>query len=290
MAIIFSYILVVLIWGSSWITISYQYGIVPDELSVSYRFFIASMCLFALKIFKKEKITIEKTNYPMIILMGATMFCFNYLFTYYGMHYVASGLAAILFSLMVVFNAFFERIFFDSKIEKRIVLAAIVGIIGLTLLFWYDLESYVNADERIIGILWLLVAVVISSLGNMAAIVNIKRNIPIVTANAHAMLWGAIISFLLALILDKPIVFETKPTYVISLLYLSIAASALTFGCYLMLIKEIGSTRTAYTTLLFPIVALAISTAVGEYTWALHSFLGVVLILYGTWLALPKKN
>jgi len=290
MAIIFSYILVVLIWGSSWITISYQYGTVPDELSVSYRFFIASMCLFALKIFKKEKITIEKSNYSMIILMGATMFCFNYLFTYYGMHYVASGLAAILFSLMVVFNAFFERIFFDSKIERRIVLAAIVGVIGLTLLFWYDLESYVDTDERIIGILWLLVAVVISSLGNMTAIVNIKRNIPIVTANAHAMLWGAIISFLLALILGKPMVFETEITYVVSLLYLSIAASALTFGCYLMLIKEIGSTRTAYTTLLFPIVALVISTAVGEYKWALHSFFGVVLILYGTWLALPKKN
>ncbi len=125
---------------------------------------------------------------------------------------------------------------------------------------------------------------------SIATVNRFRRNIPIVTANAHAMLWGAIISFLLALILGKPIVFETEIKYVISLLYLSIAASALTFGCYLMLIKEIGSTRTAYTTLLFPIVALAISTAVGEYTWALHSFLGVVLILYGTWLALPKKN
>ena len=75
----------------------------------------------------------------------------------------------------------------------------------------------------------------------------------------------------------------------ISLLFLSVAASAITFGCYLMLIKEIGSTRTAYTTLLFPVVALSISTIIGEYAWTIYSFTGVLLILFGTWLALPKK-
>lgn len=289
MTITLSYILVVIIWGSSWIAITYQYGVVSDELSVSYRFFIASLCLFLLNLIKKERIGIDPANYPMIILSGSSMFCFNYLFTYYGMHSVVSGLAAILFSLMVVCNAFFERLFFGRIIEKRIIIATIIGIIGLFLIFFLEIQNQINAEDTFIGIIWLLIAVIISSLGNMTAIVNINRGIPIITANAHAMLWGSIISFLLALILNKPIVFSSDPSYVISLLFLSVAASAITFGCYLMLIKEIGSTRTAYTTLLFPVVALFISTIIGEYAWTIYSFTGVLLILFGTWLALPKK-
>ena len=224
----------------------------------------------------------------MIILMGSSMFCFNYLFTYYGMHDVVSGLAAILFSLMVVSNAFFEKLFFGKIIENRIIAAAIIGVIGLILIFFTEINKQANNMDTIYGVSWLLIAVIISSLGNMSAIVNINRGIPIIKANAHAMMCGSIISFVVAIILGKPIVFDINPSYIISLIYLAIAASAVTFVCYLILIREIGSTRTAYTSLLFPVVALIISTMTGEYSWSLYSLIGVIFILFGTWLALPK--
>ena len=289
MPISFLYVLIILIWGSSWIAITYQYGIVSEELSVAYRFFIASMALFAYAFFKQEQLRIKLTYYPMIVLMGVSMFCLNYLFTYYGMNYVASGLAAVLFSLIVIFNAFFERIFFAKAIENRVMLAAIIGITGIIFMFWPELKDLENSDNSITGGLWLFTAVIIASLGNMTAVINTSKNLPIVTINAHAMLCGSLLSFVLAIMLNKPIVFETSLSYVISLFYLSIAASAITFGCYLMLIKKIGSTRTAYITLLFPVVALIISTLVGEYQWTVYAMFGVILILFGTWLALPKK-
>ena len=114
----FLFALVTLIWGSSWIAITYQYGAVSEELSVAYRFFIAAIFLFSYALIKKEQLRINLSHYPMIILMGSSMFCLNYLFTYYGMNYVESGLAAVLFGLIVIFNAFFERIFFGKIIEK----------------------------------------------------------------------------------------------------------------------------------------------------------------------------
>ena len=283
------YLLIILIWGSSWIAITYQYGIVSEELSVAYRFFIPSMALFAYAFFKGDKLQIKLSYYPMIFLMGSTMFCFNYLFTYYGMNYVVSGLAAVLFSLIVIFNALFERIFFDKKIEKRILVAAIIGIIGIIFLFWPELKNIKNSNQSIIGGLWLFAAVIIASLGNMTAIINTNKDLSIVIINAHAMLCGSILSFMIGLVLKRPIIFEFTSSYIISLLYLSIAASAITFGCYLMLIKKIGSTRTAYITLLFPVVALVISTLIGEYQWTIYAIFGVLLILAGTYLALPKK-
>ena len=222
--------------------------------------------------------------------MGSSMFCLNYLFTYYGMNYVASGLAAVLFGLIVIFNAFFERIFFGKIIENRIIVATIIGILGIILMFWPELQDLSNTRKSIIGALWLFSAVVISSLGNITAVINTNTNIPIVTINAHAMLCGSFLCLILALIMNKPITFEITFSYIASLLYLSIAASAITFGCYLELIKRIGSTRTAYTTLLFPVVALIISTIVGEYTWNIFALFGVALVFIGTWLALPKKQ
>jgi drug/metabolite transporter (DMT)-like permease len=104
------------------------------------------------------------------------------------------------------------------------------------------------------------------------------------------MLCGSFLCLILALVMNKPITFEITFSYITSLLYLSIAASAITFGCYLELIKRIGSTRTAYTTLLFPVVALIISTIVGEYSWNIFALFGVGLVFIGTWLALPKKQ
>ncbi|MDG1713136.1 MAG: DMT family transporter, partial [Woeseiaceae bacterium] len=118
----FLFALVTLIWGSSWIAITYQYGAVSEELSVAYRFFIAAIFLFSYALIKKEQLRINLSHYPMIIIMGSSMFCFNYLFTYYGMNYVASGLAAVLFGLIVIFNAFFERVFFGKIIENRIIM------------------------------------------------------------------------------------------------------------------------------------------------------------------------
>ncbi|MDB2544756.1 DMT family transporter [Woeseiaceae bacterium] len=283
------YLLIILIWGSSWIAITYQYGIVSEELSVAYRFLIASMALFAYAFFKGDKLQIKLSYYPMIFLMGSTMFCLNYLFTYYGMNYVVSGLAAVLFSLIVIFNALFERLFFAKKIERRILVAAIIGIIGIVFLFWPELKNLQKSNQSIIGGLWLFAAVIIASLGNMTAIINTNKDLSIVIINAHAMLCGSILSFMIGLVLKRPIIFEFTSSYIISLLYLSIAASAITFGCYLMLIKKIGSTRTAYITLLFPVVALVISTLIGEYQWTIYAIFGVLLILAGTYLALPKK-
>ena len=283
------YLLIILIWGSSWIAITYQYGIVSEELSVAYRFLIASMALFAYAFFKGDKLQIKLSYYPMIFLMGSTMFCLNYLFTYYGMNYVVSGLAAVLFSLIVIFNALFERLFFAKKIERRILVAAIIGIIGIVFLFWPELKNLQKSNQSIIGGLWLFAAVIIASLGNMTAIINTNKDLSIVIINAHAMLCGSILSFMIGLVLKRPIIFEFTSSYIISLLYLSIAASAITFGCYLMLIKKIGSTRTAYITLLFPVVALVISTLIGEYQRTIYAIIGVLLILAGTYLALPKK-
>ena len=284
------YAAVVLIWGSTWAVIPYQLGVVAEEMSVAYRFALASLALFIYAAATGRQLRIPRAYYPMIVITGSLMFSMNYLFTYFAINYVTSGLVAVAFSMLVVANAFFERLFFRTRMEKRLMLGALFGVAGITCLFWPEVGSFSLADKSLFGILLTLIAVVLASLGNMGAIVSNSRNLPVVSVNAHGMAWGALISLTVALLRGQEFRFLLQTDYVVSLLYLSIIGSSLVFGCYIALLRQIGSARAAYTSVLFPVVALLISTVVEDYQWSTLAITGIVLIITGNWLALTRKE
>jgi drug/metabolite transporter (DMT)-like permease len=282
------YAAVVLIWGSTWIAIPLQLGVVAEEVSVAWRFALGSIALFIYAAATGRQIRIPRAQYGMVIFMGALMFSANYLFTYYSINYVTSGLVAVVFSLIVVFNAFFERIFFGRPLERRLIVASVLGVAGVAFMFWPEVRTFSLQDESIYGVTLALIAVVLASIGNMAAIVNTNRHLPVVSMNAHGMAWGAAASLLVSVLAGREIGFLFQPGYVASLLYLSVFGSAVAFGCYLALLRQIGSARAAYTAVLFPIVALILSTLFENYTWTPQAIVGVLFIIAGNWLALTR--
>ncbi len=140
------------------------------------------------------------------------------------------------------------------------------------------------------GIGLILISVIFASLGNMGAIVNAKHNLPVVSVNAHGMAWGALTSVVIASLLGREFTFSFETGYVLSLGFLSIFGSAVAFGSYLALLRKIGSARAAYTTVLFPLVALLISTFIEGYQWSTLAVSGIVFIIAGNWLALTRMN
>ncbi len=78
-------------------------------------------------------------------------------------------------------------------------------------------------------------------------------------------------------------------SYLLSFLYLALG-SVIAFGCYLTLIGRIGAGRAAYATLLFPIVALLLSTFWENYHWTLFGVVGMGLILSDNYLDLVRKR
>lgn len=284
------YATVVLIWGSTWIAITYQLGVVAAEVSVAYRFAIAAVALCLYAIVARKKIHLPLRYYPMVVVQGFLLFSINYLLVYYGTGYITTGLIAVTFSSIVVCNAFFERVFFRTPFEARLLFASLLGILGIALIFWPEVTSLSLKDSTIAGLVLILLSVVCASLGNMAAVLNTGRNLPVLALNAHGMAWGALLSMLAAGVLGREFNFSFEPGYVWSLLYLAFFGSAIAFGCYLALIRRIGSARAAYTSVLFPVVALAISTVVEDYHWSTPAIAGITLTLAGNWLALRKPG
>ncbi len=286
------YAAVVLIWGSTWAVIPYQLGDVAAELSVGYRFGIAAILLYLYGLVTRRKLALPADAYPFVVLQGLLLFCLNYFMVYYGTAYITTGLVAVVFSSVVIFNALFERIFFRSALEARVLLAAAIGFTGIAMIFWPEISSINLQDDTVIGILFVLTGTVIASLGNMAAVINTRRSLPVVAVNAHSMAWAGVMSLGIAALLGREFTFATNTGYVVSLAFLSLFGSAIAFGCYLALIRRIGAPRAAYSAVAFPVIALGISTVIEDYEWTIVAAIGIMFTLIGNWLILnrPDKN
>lgn len=290
MQVILLYASVVLIWGSTWAAIRYQLGDVAAELSVAYRFGIAAVILYAYALLSRRQIRLPVDAYAFVLLQGTLLFCLNYFLMYYGTAKITTGLIAVLFSSIIFFNAVFERVFFKKQIDSRLFISGALGLSGIALIFWPEVSIVSFEDDTVVGIALVLLGTVIASLGNMTAVVNTRRGLPVIAVNAHAMAWAALLSFLIAVLLGREISISVENAYLLSLAYLAVFGSAIAFGCYLALIHRIGAARAAYSSVMFPVVALAISTVVEGYQWTGIAAAGIMLTLAGNWLILSGRT
>ena len=289
MQVILLYASVVLIWGSTWAAIPFQLGDVAPEVSVGYRFGVAAVLLYTYGLVSRRRLRLPANTIGLVLLQGTFLFCLNYLLVYYATARITSGLVAVVFSTIVLFNAVNERIFFGTRIDARLILAGLLGLSGITMIFWPEVAAISLQDAAVIGILLVLLSTIIASFGNMTAAVNTRRELSVVAVNAHAMAWSALLSLLIAAVLGRDFNFSMQTGYVLSLIYLAVFGSAIAFGCYLALIRRIGPARAAYSSVLFPVVALAISTVVEGYRWTVIAAIGIVFTLAGNWLILRGR-
>ena len=289
MQVLLLYGAVVLIWGSTFAAIPYQLGDVAIEVSVAYRFGISAVALAIYAKLSGRRLGLPGSVMPMVVVQSLLLFCLNYLLVYNASAYITTGLIAVLFTTIVLSNAVFERLFFNSRMNRTFYAAAAMGVIGIALVFWPEVSELSLDDTAVIGILLALGSVLSASLGNMAATVNMQKDLPVVALNAWAMGMATLWSLLIAFVLGREITFSTETDYVVSLLYLSVFGSAVAFGCYLALIRRIGPSRAAYCTVMFPIVALALSTVRENYVWTPVAAAGILVTLLGNWLILSKR-
>ncbi len=284
------YGIVVLIWGTTWYAIKFQLGVVAPEISLVYRFSIAAICLFIYARVVGSPMRLSRRDHIFVALQGMTLFCLNYWLTYLATQYLTSGLVAVLFTSIIFLNLVNARMIFGIPIERRVLIAAAAGMLGVALLFLPELRSAVGDRTVLMGCLLALGATYLASLGNMAAMRNTGSGLPVVAVNAYGMAYGAATLALIALLRGAPIAFDPSWPYVVSLLYLSLAGTSLAFGLYLALLKKIGPARAAYTSVLFPVIALLVSTIFEGYRWSLPAFIGLAVLLAGNALALSGRK
>lgn len=286
------YAATVLIWGSTWYAIKLQLGTVDPDMSVAYRHIIASAILVVFCLATRRSLRFPVRQHLFIAAQGLFLFCLNYWIFYYAAFHLTTGVMAVVFSLIMLMNILNGAVLFGSRVDRSVLAAAGLGVVGLVLVFWRDLVAMDLSSGPMVGLGLSIAATYSASVGNMASLRNTRAGLPIIQVNALGMGYGAVFMLILAMLRGAPVGFDLALTYVGSLLWLAVLGSVVAFGCYLTLLARIGADRAAYAAVVFPVVALIISTFLEDYRWTVPALVGVALILGGNLLAAvrPKRR
>ena len=288
---LFLYALTVLVWGTSWLAMTFQLGVVAPEVSVVYRFALAAAVLLPFCLASRRPMIFSLRDHGFIALQGVFLFSSNFFLIYLGAQYLTSGLVSVGFSTIIIMNILGTRLLFGTRITPAMVAGAGLGIAGMVLLFWPELAAFDLSRAGSRGLILVLAGTTSAALGMLTSAWNQgRRGLPVMQTNAYGMVYGALFASLLVALRGSSFAFDPSPGYVISLLYLALGASVLGFWSYLTLVGRIGADRAAYSSVLFPVVALTLSTWFEGYSWTAAGAAGVALVLCGNALILATVS
>lgn len=284
------YIAVVLIWGSTWLSIRYQVG--EDVITLHalfYRFALAALLTQATLFFSGRFRLYSLKQHGWFLLLGLFLFCLNYyLFYVITEQGMTTGLVAVVFSLLLTMNMVNSRLFFKQSTDTSMIIGSILGLFGIGLVFHQDINGLLNGHGSVAGLLTGILATYLASLGNMVSKQLQQQKIDVINANGWGMTYGASALFIGALFMGEPFTFSAAPSFVLNWIYLAVFGSVIAFWAYLTLLGRIGSDRAAYSTLVFPVVALWLSWLFEDFIWTGETLAGIALILIGN-IAILKR-
>ncbi len=286
---VFLYALTVLIWGTTWFAIKLQTGYAPNEVSIFYRAFLASICLLLLCKINRHSLRFKLIDHVFLCGLGLSMFSLHFLFVYSATQHIVSGVISVVFAGVSFLSILNNYIFFRVKPSLNVSLGALLGISGLCI-FFSDQITHISQEGNFLkGLMLASIGTLIFALGSSISKRNLNAGLKIMPAMAMGMIYGTVAIFVYTLIQSTPFVLPSSFTYWASLLYLVILGSIVAFLCYLKLIKNIGPELASYTAVLFPIVALLVSWLLEGYQWSTTHLLGLIFVIFGNVLVLRKK-
>lgn len=278
--------IVTLVWGSTWLVIKGQLGVVPPAWSVAYRFALAAVVLAVFVAASGRWRALPSRGHALAAMTGCFQFALNFNLVYAAETRLASGVVALVFALLVVPNALLAAIFLKTRLTLEFTAGALVAFGGMALLFAPDLAASAAGAPTGVGILLVVAAVLSASVGNVLQAGPLARSLPFLPTLAASMAYGAAFAAGFAALADGPPRFDVRPSYWLGLVYLAVVASVAAFSLYYGLIRRVGPGRAAYINVLTPILALLLSTVFENFRWTASSIAGATLALVGVAIAL----
>ena len=285
------FVVVSLIWGSTWLVIRDQLGTVPASWSVTYRFIVAAIGMVILAVVMRQPLKIDRPMVGWTIFLGVLQFAMNFNFVYAAEHHITSGLVAVMFALLIVPNALLAKYWLGRQIGGAFILGSAIASLGVGLLMLQEYRAApVGEAEVLLGLSLTLCAVTTASISNVLQVTPQIARYPTITILAWSMFWGSIANAVFAFITQGPPVIDTRPGYIGGVLYLSIIGSVVTFPLYFRLMRDIGPGKAAYTGVVVPVVAMVLSTIFEGYVWSMLALAGGVLVMVGLVVAMQTRK
>ena len=286
-----AFILITLIWGSTWLVIKDQISAVPSAWAVTWRFALAALGMFLLAAVRRERLLLSREGMLLALPMGLFQFFANFQFVYQAEHFITSGLVAVLFALLMVPNALLARVFVKAEVSGRFIAGSAVALLGIALLLLHEYRAAPAGGAAVLtGIGLTCGAILSASIANVMQATERARRQSVVVLIGWAMVFGTIADALYAWATAGPPVFDASGRQLAGLAYLAIIGSVVTFPLYFALIRDWGPGKAAYNSVAVPVVAMALSTLFEGYQWTLLAAGGAVLAMIGLLIALSGRK
>lgn len=278
----------VLTWGTTWYAITFQVGHISPEVAVALRFAIAGCVVVLLCAVRGERMRFTATEHARLALQGCFMYGVSYLCVYHAERHLVSGLVAVGYSASPLVTGLGAHRLFNVRVTRQFLLGGVLGVAGVALIFWPEFGRTTGNRDTLFGAVFTIGAVLLSAVGSLVASRNRLHGLPFWPSLGYGMLYGAAAALLAALLQGESFALPAVASWWISLLYLALAGSVLTFACFLTLQERIGPGPTSAVGVMTPLLALVVSMAFEGLHPDPLTFLGAALAVGGNVLMLRR--
>jgi drug/metabolite transporter (DMT)-like permease len=278
-----------LIWGSTWSFIKVGLRDLPPITFAAVRFLIAAVILWLIVVLRRSAIPRTRRDWLIIGWTGLIAFTVNYGLIFWGEQYIASGLAAVLQATIPAFGLVIAHFYLPAeRMTMRKLAGVVIGIAGVGLIFYDQLKI------EGVAALWGSAALVISSIcaaySNVLVKAHCRHLDPAALAGGQMLCGLAPLMVFGALWEGNPFLLRWTEPAVFSILYLALVGSALAFLLYYWLVRKIEVTKTMLIALVTPVIALLIGVIRldEEVSWRVGT--GSAAILSGISLILVQRK
>ena len=281
------YVMLCLIWGSTWLVIKVGYGGLGPFNVAALRFLIASIVLASIVPLFRASWPSTRTEWTLVVWVGLVLFAADYGLIYWGEQFLDSGLTSILFALLPLVTIGFAHLYVPGdRITARKLAGSVLAFVGIVALF----GDRVRLDPAGLGP---MLAIVGSTVCAAAAGVATKRhgaNLHPASLNSPAMLIGAAALAIASLASGDGLVLPRDAPTWSAIMYLAIAGSVVTFLGYFTLLKSWSVTSLSFISVFTPAIALFLGFVFLDERPTISSGAGAALILGGVALALTPDR
>lgn len=283
------WLLLCVIWGSTWLFIKVGLDDLPPLSFAAIRFVIASAILWIIVAIKRVGLPQTQKDWFMLAGTGVLGFTVNYGLIFWGEQYISSGLAALLQSTIPVFGLLFAHIHLPAeRLTVAKVIGVLFGVVGVAVIFSNQLS--VSGPRAFAG----CVAIIISAAGAAYSNVLIKRygmKLEPTMIAAGQMSFGLVPILILGLAFEgNPVYFRWTRMAVFSMFYLAIVGSVIAFILYYWLVQHMDVTKTMLIALVTPVFAVLLGLIVLDERLNWRTLVGGALIISGIALIVFRRR
>jgi drug/metabolite transporter (DMT)-like permease len=283
--LIFSaYALMCAIWGTTWLGIKISLNYAPPIAGAGLRFIIAGLAMYAVAAAARKIVPLREMPWKLIAVLAAFLFGLNYMLTYTAETHVSSGLTAVLFGVLPFFMFGMGHYLIGERTTLVTWLGALLAFAGV---------GVISLVSDVHGSIWYALAAVGAACSSAFANVYAKRhahNDPLVTLPPSMLIAGIAVAAI-GFTAEHPDVHRAfSPPSWGALLYLALAGSGIAFFINLWLLQRIAAWIVGLSSLIIPVIAVAVGVVFGGEAFGPRELLGAALVIAGVWIALSRSS